>query len=151
MRRLALMICMGIPLLAQGAGTTFADRWKQSDTDGSGTLSRVEAQGFRQLLDAFDAIDTDRNGELTPAEVRAWRASKKHARSQRPSGFSEQFAAGDVDRDGAISRAEAESRLPRVAASFDAIDADRDGRVSREELRSWIEKRRTAKTVRDGK
>ena len=151
MRRIALMMCLAVPLLAQGAGTTLADRWKQADRDGSGTVSRAEAQGFRQLLEAFDAIDTDRNGELTPAEVRAWRAAKKQSRSQRPLGFFEQFAAGDADRDGAISRAEAESRLPRVAANFDAIDTDRDGRISREELRVWIEKRRAAKTARDGK
>ena len=150
MRRFVLSVCLCFPLFVE-AGTTFADRWKQSDKDGSGTLSRTEAQGFRQLHDAFDAIDTDRNGELSPAEVRAWRAAKKKSRSQRPSGFSEQFSAGDADRDGTISRSEAESRLPRVAANFDAIDTDRNGRISREELRAWIEKRRTAKTARDGK
>lgn len=52
---------------AAASGRTFAERWTQADRDGSGTVSRAEAQGFAPLREAFDAIDTDRNGELTPA------------------------------------------------------------------------------------
>ncbi len=149
MRRplLAVLLLGSLPWAAHAAGTTFADRWARADTDGSGTLSRAEAKdGFKRLHEAFEAIDADRNGELSAAEVRAWRAAGKNARAKRPSGFSEQFAAGDADGDGALSRSEVESRLPRVAANFASIDADRDGRISREELHAWIEKRRSAKT-----
>lgn len=150
MRLAFAVLCFLPPLLAQAAGTTFAERWTRADSDNSGTLSRTEARdGFKRLHDAFDAIDADRNGELSAAEVRAWRAAgKRNTRSQRPSGFAEQFAAGDADRDGVLTRAEAGSRLPRVAANFDAIDTDRDGRISREELRAWIDKRRAAKTLK---
>jgi Ca2+-binding EF-hand superfamily protein len=39
--------------------------------------------------------------------------------------------------EGALSRAEAELRAPRLARHFDAIDVDGDGRITTREIRAW--------------
>jgi len=46
------------------------------------------------------------------------------------------FAAADADRNGVLSRAEVQRRLPRLASRFDEIDRNRDGNLSPEELRA---------------
>jgi Ca2+-binding EF-hand superfamily protein len=47
-------------------------------------------------------------------------------------------ACGAVDAaEGALSRAEADLRAPRLARHFDAIDADGDGRITTREIRAW--------------
>lgn len=43
------------------------------------------------------------------------------------------FDRADADRDGRLSRAEAE-HLPAIASRFDSLDLDRDGRLSPDEL-----------------
>jgi len=40
----------------------------------------------------------------------------------------------DTDRDGSVSRAEAQAHAPRLAADFDKVDTNKDGKVSRTEL-----------------
>lgn len=42
--------------------------------------------------------------------------------------------AADTDKDGAISRAEAEKAMPGLARNFDAVDTDKDGKVTVAEL-----------------
>ncbi len=42
----------------------------------------------------------------------------------------------DLDRDGVISREEAQQGAPRLAERFDALDRDGDGQLSRQELRA---------------
>ncbi len=51
-------------------------------------------------------------------------------------GEESRFAAADADRNGALSRAEVERALPRLAPRFDALDRSRDGSLSPEELRA---------------
>ena len=46
------------------------------------------------------------------------------------------LAALDANRDGALSRDEAQSHA-HLAQNFDAIDANHDGQLSRDELMSW--------------
>jgi EF hand domain-containing protein len=42
--------------------------------------------------------------------------------------------AADTDKDGAISKAEAEKAMPGLARNFDAVDTDKDGKVTLAEL-----------------
>jgi Ca2+-binding EF-hand superfamily protein len=51
---------------------------------------------------------------------------------------------GAAAADGALSRAEAEQRSPRLARHFDAIDANGDGRITALEIRAWRKGRRGA-------
>jgi hypothetical protein len=62
------------------------------------------------------------------------RANPEQCRAERQARFNERFKQADADGDGALSRAEAEKGMPRLARHFDVIDANQDGLVSREEL-----------------
>lgn len=56
--------------------------------------------------------------------------------------FSEQFKAADKNRDGALTRTEAQTaNLARVVEHFDRIDANHDGKVTREEIRTLVRAR----------
>lgn len=46
------------------------------------------------------------------------------------------FKKADADGNGALSRAEVEKSLPRLAKKFDRIDANKDGQLSRDELKA---------------
>jgi len=48
----------------------------------------------------------------------------------------ENFKAADSNKDGLLSRAEAEKSLPQMALRFDALDANKDGQISAEELQT---------------
>lgn len=47
--------------------------WADADTDADGNLSKSEAAAVPGLVDAFDAADSDGNGQLTEDEYRAHR------------------------------------------------------------------------------
>ncbi len=49
-----------------------AERWKQADKDHNGTLSAEEAETLPMLAGHFAAMDTDKNGQLTRAEIQRW-------------------------------------------------------------------------------
>ena len=54
-----------------------ADRFKNVDTDGDGRISRAEAQaGAPRLAAHFDEIDANKDGFITPDELKA--AREKH-------------------------------------------------------------------------
>ncbi|MBI2319174.1 MAG: EF-hand domain-containing protein [Betaproteobacteria bacterium] len=156
----ALLLAPALALAAQegagGAGSAakrprLAEQFKRADADGSGTLSRAEAEkAMPRLAQAFDAIDANRDGELAPDEIRAWFKAKRAERRSRGEGmrgrFDQHFAAADADGDGALSRAEAEKGMPRVAKKFERLDADHDGRVTREEIRAYLQAKRAART-----
>lgn len=62
------------------------------------------------------------------------RANLEQCRAERQARFNERFTRADADGDGALSRAEAEKEMPRLARRFDALDANQDDRVTREEI-----------------
>lgn len=53
---------------ANGGGQT----WASIDTDGNGTISKAESQVNAGLAQVFDQADTDKNGELTADEYKAF-------------------------------------------------------------------------------
>ena len=62
--------------------------WADLDVDGNGTLSKQEAGNVQSLAQVFDEADTDKNGQLTPDEYKAFVAK---ANAQQPE------AAGGLD------------------------------------------------------
>ncbi|MDB5799765.1 MAG: calcium sensor EFh [Rhodocyclales bacterium] len=54
----------------------------------------------------------------------------------------ERLKSADTDKDGLISRAEAEKGLPRLAEHFDRLDTNKDGKISPDELKAMAEKMR---------
>ena len=51
--------------------------WKRLDGNADGKLSREEVAGHPKLVQEFEAIDADRDGFLSPEELKAVRA--RHA------------------------------------------------------------------------
>lgn len=81
-------------------------RWKKMakiDQNNDGQISKSE---WRGSAEDFDRVDDDRNGFLTPLEIREYR-----------------FEQMDVNRDGRITRSEWHGR----ESTFDALDLNKNG------------------------
>lgn len=139
-----------VPAMAMAADTSAgakrpraAGGFSKADTDGNGSLSRAEVdRALPQLARSFDRIDRNRDGELSRTELNAWNRAHRGERQAKAAG---RFRHADTDGDGAISRAEAEQHVPRLATKFDRIDSDRDGKLTQDELRAYGEIRRSRK------
>ena len=103
---------------------------KAADTNNDGLISRAEADAkLPRVAKHFDQLDTNKDGQIAPDEFKAGHAMAKakllaHA------------AKVDGDKDGFVSKAEAEANAPRLAKHFDEIDANKDGKLSREEMQA---------------
>jgi Ca2+-binding EF-hand superfamily protein len=112
---------------------------KRFDKNMDGFLTRNEVPPF--LARAFDRIDTNGDGKLDKQEIAAWlkTAQQRFGQQNGPSqaeidrvvnGMLERM---DKDKDGKISRKEAEGRpLARV---FDQFDTNKDAFLDKKELR----------------
>ena len=88
-----------------------------------------DGQGPAHLMDRFDAIDADKDGKVTEAEIEAFRAAR--------------FAAADIDKSGSLSAEELsamqmqemQSRMgQRAARMIERLDGDADGQLSAAEF-----------------
>jgi Ca2+-binding EF-hand superfamily protein len=116
-----------------------ARRFDLLDADRDNRISRRE---WRESRAAFDAVDENRDGVLTRAEL----ASQS---DDVAIGAAERFVDLDVDRSGAITRGE----WLDSAAGFTRLDTNRDGRLSRAEYAQGgrdAGNRRTGSGVDDG-
>lgn len=127
-----------------------AERLRRTDADGDGFISRAEAAHRAPRLAArFDTFDANGDARLSPQEIRAGAKLRRaglsslNARALREG----RLAAADRDGDGRLSREEAASSLPRIAAKFVRIDGDGDGFVDAREFRDWVERRRSARNA----
>jgi Ca2+-binding EF-hand superfamily protein len=146
-----------VPALGFAADNTTAPKgergshFKKADADGNGTLSRAEVEkSMPRLAEKFDQVDTNKDGQLSRDEMKAWKKTHKHAhkkgnKADRQAKAAERFKHADTNGDGKISRAEAEKNAPRLAKKFDAIDANKDGQLTQEELRAYRETKRSRK------
>ena len=144
-RRLNAVRFLAVAAAAFAAGTAAAQdsRFARADTDRSGTLSRAEVdRGLPGIAPHFAEVDRNRDGSLSPDELRAWSPSRK---PRSDGGFAEHFRRADTNGDGALTRAEADKALPRLGTKFDRIDANRDGKLTQDELRRYFDARRDAR------
>lgn len=155
-RWIVFATAMFVPLpgfaVAGGSGEVLAQRFRIADTDSNGMLSRAEAEAvLPRLALHFDAIDVNRDGQISPEEIRAFRrAGRKAGAARRGSGspgakFEAYFARADADGDGGLSLEEAERGMPRLAGKFGRIDRDGDGRLTLDELKAWLGLRKSAR------
>jgi hypothetical protein len=98
---------------------------KKLDTNRDKLISREEAKASPALAKKFDAIDANKDGQLSRDEMKAFHTAHK----------------ADKDGDGNISRAEAASK-PNLAKHFDQIDTNKDGILTPAERKAWMGKRK---------
>lgn len=139
------------------------EHFRRADKDGDGALSKAEAEAaMPRLAKDFDAIDANKDGKITQEELRAYGA-KHHADWKRHHAqgggrdaqamrmrFAERFKKADTDGDGALSKAEAEKSMPRIAKHFDEIDANKDGKITQDEIKAHLETHRTRREKQRG-
>jgi len=129
------------PYLAASAeerGARMEAHFKAADKDNDGSLTRDEAKAMPRIAKNFDAIDVDKSGTVTLAEIQA--SMKKMAKEMHDRGV-ERFKAADKNGDGMLDREEAKA-MPRVAKNFDAIDADKSGTVTEKEIHEYMKTHR---------
>jgi Ca2+-binding EF-hand superfamily protein len=144
MKRFGSTLALGVLAAAPFAVAAQQGRFAAADADRNGVLSRAEVErSLPRLAPRFDELDRNRDGNLSPEELRA-RAGAGGAGAGE-GGFAEHFRRADADGDGALTRAEAEKALPRLGAKFDRIDANHDTRLTPDELRRYFDARRAAR------
>ena len=156
MRRivLALMFVLAaVPALAQAPAAPPAPQLDpvttivRIDTNHDGAASREEWVAYGNHDAGFTAIDTDKDGRVTVAELRAFRAKNAKTDAERAALKAEnpKFDPGitilmaDTNRDGAVSEAEWVAYGGHGGAGFAPIDADHDGKITVEELTAYRE------------
>ena len=78
------------------------------------------------------AANEERRGGASPE--RGDQMEKRRAEMKQR--FDTDFKKADADGDGALSKAEAEKSMPRLAKDFDAIDTNKDGKLTQDEIRA---------------
>lgn len=143
--RISVAVAVGAALLAAGAanaGTgkkaskaaaapavTAATHGSMAQGVGHGMPGARPGPSF--LLDQFDTIDADKNGQLSRDEVKAFVTARHDEMRQR---LESHVKAADTNGDGQISLDEAKANLPMVADHFDFLDTNKDGQVSKAEF-----------------
>lgn len=96
------------------------------DTNGDGVISADEAQADEAVASSFEEIDTNRDQNINPAELRA--AYTRVADVD--------FDKLDFNGDGVLTEREALQSPPSLHEAFGRVDADGDGNVSKAEYRA---------------
>ena len=108
--------------------------FKSVDTNDDGNISKEEAeQKAPAIAENFDKIDANHDGVLSKKEFKIfWIASEKKRRE-----FSQHLEQADLDKNGMLSREEAEG-LPNLSAHFDEIDSNHDGQLVIKEIADYL-------------
>lgn len=111
------------------------------DKNGDGVIDRSEAAADPRLAEKFDQLDKNHDGKLEKDEL-------PHPRWHRRGGAAGPGGHGplarlDTDKDGRISKAEAQAD-PRFAARFDKLDVNKDGYVDKVDFQARFQQARDA-------
>lgn len=125
----------------------------QLDTNKDGVIDRTEAAKAPKLTARFDQLDTNKDGKLSADEIAQMRG--KHRRGAM-GGDHGRMMALDIDKDGRISRAEAQAGKDKLTGRFDQMDVNKDGYLDEADMQAKQVQRRAeffngADTNRDGR
>jgi Ca2+-binding EF-hand superfamily protein len=110
---------------------------KRMDKDGDKALSRDEVKGHPHLEKDFDSIDTNKDGKLSPDEMKAFgqKMREQHKADGKGPNHGSPMSRLDANKDGKVSREEAKGH-PMLEKNFDRIDANKDGLLTEEEIKA---------------
>lgn len=112
-----------------GPAAMLIERFDAIDADKDGKITPAELADWRKAR--FEAADADKNGRLDQDELAAFRLQAMQERAGAQAGMLlERF---DADGDGALSATEMPGS-PGDGAGFARVDADGDGAVSKAEV-----------------
>lgn len=123
----ALTVPAGAAFAQPGGERGPGARFDALDANKDGQLTRAEVLAER--LEHFAKIDANKDGAITEAELAAM--AEKRAKKQKRDGGGKGFLAMDANGDGKVTKAEIEAApLPM----FDRYDADKNGVLTKGEL-----------------
>ena len=140
MRPVPFLIALAVSSVAIGQGPASLPRaqfiadmdgqFRKMDADKDGQLTRLEIEQFQKAIivaaaqarnrQLFAALDTDKNGQISPTEFLRVPMNTPAANPLQILGF-------DSGRDGKVSLLE---HRTATLANFDRLDTDKDGNVS---------------------
>ncbi|MBT9611746.1 MAG: hypothetical protein IV108_00600 [Burkholderiales bacterium] len=151
---LAMLLALGLSGVAIGAEPPAkAERGAQPcvdkkqhfqklDLDKNGAISREEAKTHARMDKGFEAMDTNKDGQVTEAEYRDYaKARMERHREKAKTEMKARWDKADANGDGMLSREEAKGSS-YVMKHFDAIDADKNGQVSEQEIADYMKSHR---------
>jgi hypothetical protein len=117
------------------------------DANHDGAASREEWVAYGNHDAGFTAIDTDKDGRLTVAELRVFRAAQAKTEAAQAALKAENpkfdpaitILMADANRDGGVSEGEWVAYGGHGAGGFTPIDANHDGKITVEELTAYRE------------
>ncbi len=151
---LAAAVTVALASTLAVAQTTPSAGHARPDANGDGVIDRSEAAAFPKLASRFDQLDKDKDGKLTAAERPQQGRGMRGGRQGGDRGA--RLKALDTDKDGRISRVEAQAAKGPMAGRFDEMDANRDGYLERSDMQARMTARRAefftgADANRDGR
>lgn len=141
MLAIALTVALApVAVIAQSAATTPAagKARVQVDSNRDGFIDRAEAAKMPRLAERFDQMDKNKDGRLG-ADERPQRGMR-HKRG----GHGQWMQRADADKDGRISRAEAQAFQAKAGDRFDKMDFNKDGFVDRSDMQARMTQARAA-------
>jgi len=109
--------------------------FEEVDANGDGQLTRDEMEAHHAAR--YDGADSDGNGKLSAAELKARMQARMNERIDRRIGM--MITRHDADGDGMLSPEEMQPR--HMGRMFMRVDADGDGAISREEFETMQQMR----------
>jgi len=115
------------------------------DTNHDGWVSREEWAASGASAADFIAIDADKDGRVTVAELRAFRAAHAQTDAERAALKAENpkfdpditIRMADTNRDGGVTEEEWVAYGGHGGGGFAPIDADHDGKITAQELAAY--------------
>ncbi len=145
MKLLALALAVALVptvVLAQNRAATSpgAKARIQIDANRDGFIDRAEATKLPKLAARFDQMDSNKDGRLSADE----RPRRGHGMGNQRGGHGGWMQRADADRDGRISRAEAQVVHAKAGEHFERMDFNKDGYVDPTDMQARMAQKRAA-------